>query len=282
MMKLNVIEKISLQGAGLVNEDVCDFGKKSAWVIDGATGITKKMPVEKTDAFWYVSKLSNYIKLNISNEEISLHSILKDAIKNLKDEFKKYDSRPMEKYEYPSASIAVIRQIEGFLEYIVIGDCSIILDKNDKVEIISDRRISLLENDIIKKFKYYNDQNIYSISEIVNILLFDFKKMREKMNSKEGYWILSFEEKSVDNSIYGKVDSKSINNIIILTDGITRLIDVFKLYKADQLRAKILEKGLEEVCKELRFYEKEIDPDAKQFSRIKCTDDATGMVIKCN
>jgi hypothetical protein len=67
--------------------------------------------------------------------------------------------------------------------------------------------------------------------------------------------------------------------VLLATDGLMRLVEVYGAYDADGLVAAAADKGLAALLRELRGIEA-ADAGCARFPRIKPSDDATGVLLR--
>jgi hypothetical protein len=102
---------------------------------------------------------------------------------------------------------------------------------------------------------------------------------RKRMNTPDGYWILSFVREAADHVQLATVERSSLANgeIMLATDGFLRLVEVYGVASYGDILDAPVEK-LDAYFKRLRKLERG-DPEARRFVRLKGSDDAT--CIRC-
>ena len=272
------LKYLSKQGSSLKPcEDRITVLDNTAWVLDGATGITgKKITNSETDAVWYVESINNYFKENI-NPSKSIKDIVKSAIKEAREKYIKFSGfEDLDEVDYPCAAIALIRFHNNELEYFVLGDCSIIIKEKGKkaIEIVDNKLIDLEENLIESMFKTANEKNIsildarsYCNQEVIDI--------RKTKNSSNGYWILELNEEAVEHCIYGKIKIMNNTSICLTSDGFSQYYDTFNLSNGYEEFIDIVKDiNIEELYNKL-YDKQEEDSQCNNFPRLKKRDDAS-------
>lgn len=272
------LKYLSKQGSSLKPcEDRITVLDNTAWVLDGATGITgKKITNSETDAVWYVESINNYFKENI-NPSKSIKDIVKSAIKEAREKYIKFSGfEDLDEVDYPCAAIALIRFHNNELEYFVLGDCSIIIKEKGKkaIEIVDNKLIDLEENLIESMFKTANEKNI-SILEARSYCNQEVIDIRKTKNSSNGYWILELNEEAVEHCIYGKIKIMNNTSICLTSDGFSQYYDTFNLSNGYEEFIDIVKDiNIEELYNKL-YDKQEEDSQCNNFPRLKKRDDAS-------
>lgn len=263
------------------NEDLYGHIDSSYWIIDGATGLYKNSIADDiTDAQWYVKEIDISLKKRINNEAKSLKVILKECINEVFELYKKQSKNSScDKELYPSASIIIVRELGDYIEYLSLGDCTLLLNKNDNVIKVLDETVpkldAILTEELIKKVK----EKHISISDAREELSELCKRHRSMKNHKNGYWILEFDEEAIDNAIYDKVNKTDVSDIIIMSDGYYRLYDTFNIYKSDiELINDLKDKNCADLIKIIKELE-DSDENCLTYPRTKQRDDITVIYI---
>ncbi|SHJ40085.1 hypothetical protein SAMN02745163_01872 [Clostridium cavendishii DSM 21758] len=274
---MNLIINKSLTNEGnAFNEDIFGFNENSAWLLDGSTGLNKiKVTNSDTDAKWFVNKWNSYLKEALL-EDGPLLDILKIGIDTIKKEYMKFSgTNSLDKVDYPSSTITIIRKLDNHLEYFILGDSPLIYSYNNELRLIQDSNIERLDDEAKEK--------ILRISMENNLDYLDAKKANEDIliknrylkNTNNGYWILEFDKNAIDNGIYNKIELKDKFEFFILSDGFSRYYDTLDLannYKDFFYKAK--KENVNELLEKLRNREL-IDLNCNVYPRFKVSDDAT-------
>ncbi|WP_066894951.1 protein phosphatase 2C domain-containing protein [Clostridium nigeriense] len=275
---MNNLKYLSKQGSNTKPcEDRITVLENTAWVLDGATGITgKKITNSETDAVWYVESINNYLKENINTSK-SIKDIVKDAIKETKDKYIKFKGfKDLKEIDYPCAAIALVRFNDNYLEYFVLGDCTIIIKENGEkaIEIVDNKLIELEEKILKSMSKTAFEKNI-SILEARNYCNKEVLDVRKLKNTNNGYWILELNKEAVDHCLYGKIKIINSTSISLTSDGFSQYYDTFNLTKGYEDFINIVkDTNIEEVYNKL-YTKQEEDSKCNNFPRLKKRDDAS-------
>ena len=72
-----------------------------------------------------------------------------------------------------------------------------------------------------------------------------------------------------------------VRHLLIVSDGLYRLVDVFGVWDGAGLLQAALSDGLDPLCAQLRDLEAR-DEACVQFPRVKASDDASGLLVRIN
>jgi hypothetical protein len=114
------------------NEDAFCYGQNYLAVIDGATGLNRlNLTPGPTDAGWMAARLSKLLDEYLSIDMVnSTSDILKRCAVQIHAELDEMGYGSLDN-AYPSASVSVVRILNGSLDSFVLGDVSVILRHKD-------------------------------------------------------------------------------------------------------------------------------------------------------
>lgn len=280
-MAINIksCESLCHQGSAIYNEDVIGITPWGAWVLDGATGLNNKNLIsDESDAKWYVSWWNDYLYKNI-NKEKSLKDILINGVINIREEYYlKVNKNKIEKLDMPSSSIGIIKYHEDNIEYLLLGDCSLHIKDKEEIEIIKDKSLCKLDQIVYKEMKQLKNLNELSFEEIKSSVMKTIINNRLKRNTENGYWILEFEEKAIEKSIFGKININQDIKLMLTSDGYSCVSDRYNLIDENNLINEAIKNGVSSIYKELRNFEEE-DFSTTKFPRFKIKDDSSCILL---
>lgn len=262
------------------NEDIYGVTEKGAFVIDGASALIEKNFIEnENDVSWMGKWWKKYLINNLDNTEITIREVLKRGIEAYNEEFSNFANvDDLKGYEKISASIGLTRRSYDFLEIYVLGDVEIsLIDDNNKCKTITDTAIEVLDNKVINMMKEglgKREKNIM-FKGFTKKELDLLKKNRNKMNTKDGYYILAHSIEAIDNGIEVKIPIEKVNKCLLATDGIKPLN---LKYSRKKLIDLIRFKGVKEIISELREIENSIIKENK-IGGLKSHDDVTMVYL---
>lgn len=217
---MEVLFKYCEKGSGDFNEDALLVTPKFACVIDGATDVFfDRHPQLKGIVYKYVFELINSLK-NACKDEKSLKDIVKESINEIYPFFNdKFGLDLYEEYELPTFSIACVKENKDNYEYLVLGDCFLLFKRDEQIWLIEDERVKFFSRNNREEMKRLK---LDPRSDEKSIKIYQSTRM--KANSKLGYPIGSVKGTGIDDSLYGIVAKKSVNRILLFSDG---FIDYF-------------------------------------------------------
>lgn len=99
------------------------------------------------------------------------------------------------------------------------------------------------------------------------------------MNQPGGYWILDLSGLGAAHAEVETIDSSGPLQLLLTSDGFSRLADVYGRYDFDQLMAAACSRGLKVLFEELRGSEAD-DEGCAAYPRGKVRDDATAVLLE--
>ncbi|MRG85480.1 protein phosphatase 2C domain-containing protein [Salinibacillus xinjiangensis] len=287
MEKVNSVESINFsyvtnQGDGAVNEDIGHVLYNYAWVIDGATPLHHKQVFSKdSDAKWLSEALHDALIMTIlslkpNDSTYSLKEILHRAIKVVQQKEEVHPSnRSLPAYQQPSCVIAMVRKQDDKMDYLMLGDCSLVYTDEEEVHVKTDDRIEPLARKTIKVFRQTQSMNAPDEEKQARL-----KKQlvanKSYMNQPNGYWVVTIDGKGIDASITGQIQSHSMKSVLLCSDGFSRIVDLFNhLSWSSILNGHVT---IQQAVNDIRALELQ-DKHKTQYPRIKQSDDATAVYI---
>jgi hypothetical protein len=264
-----------------VNEDTGRVYENLAWVLDGSSGLSSRtLTSGPTDASWFVEQVERGLLSN-ANSPISLVEILKQAVVQASESFAKFAlEREPHPHECPSCSVALIRASDDRIDYLVLGDVTIVTKTRDNsITVITDSTVSQLDKEITTKIREMQECEGISFIEARQRVHSLLVKNRSMMNSSEGYWVLALDPITIHHALVGSFTTSNLTQVLLASDGFTRLVDTLKAFDNwDELLTFVEEKGLASAFKVLRGLEKS-DPECLRYPRLKVSDDATAVFL---
>jgi hypothetical protein len=92
------------------------------------------------------------------------------------------------------------------------------------------------------------------------------------------YWVFGLQPDCADHARHWHLDLKRPAHVLLCTDGFSALVDRYRVYDAVGLVRAALDKGLQELGRELRAIET-ADAGGALHPRFKPSDDATALLL---
>lgn len=261
------------------NEDTVFVNDYFGFVIDGATGLAgKTISPCQSDAQWFAYALRDYL-VNALHSPQDIRTILADVLTNVNNDFNTFDGAENVPIK-PSAGIAIYRIVGDFVEYFVLGDCSILFKTNEG-NIIHYHSTDLepLDKANIKLMQKRAIENNIDVVDAFPLIMEELQYVRNLKNKENGYYILSDNIDAVNHGIHGIIEKNKIQDILLTTDGFSQIFDLFKAYNKAELFEALKTKNLEDIYAEL-YALQEQDKKCNNHPRFKTRDDATAAHIK--
>lgn len=281
-MTFDVADILSIASA-CDNEDRAGVASPLAWVIDGATDVVPEPLTHATsDAAWFAAAMHDTLSTLDANALASLADLPDFVAERLAPQFASQSRRPATgPEEHPSAAAIAIRGLaSGMLEFVSLGDCVLIVEDEDRMT-----KIGVNENDAGDRWvadALTGKSNGASSAQapLTRVDLWPMlRAKRARMNRPNGYGIFSITPPPRTMVRHGTLKVSPGSRILLATDGLLRLVDVFRTYDAERLFAAAWAKGLAPLFDELRALEL-ADEDCTRFPRAKTSDDATAVLIR--
>ncbi|BEK84764.1 protein phosphatase 2C domain-containing protein [Nocardia seriolae] len=253
------------------NEDRLVITAEMVIILDGATtyGIQNKI-----SGGTFAERLGAVL-VRIADESASLSALLEVALQYVISDLE----LPIESPNAPSSTIAIVRKRRGTLDFLVLGDSTIVLGYRDgAVETICDERLEQLG--LVQSRKYrsrlqqgggYDDRHREILAELQ-------QEQRRRRNRPGGYWIASTAPEAAQHAIIAARPVADIAWVALATDGVTDLIDALKV---DWQEIGSMDSAkLSALLARIHRWEYEVDPDGILVPRSKRHDDKAIAVVR--
>ena len=216
------------------NEDAIGFANNAVWVLDGATSVSNTSN-NPTDGFVFTHAINRHLS-NLLKEQIILPEALAQAILLTNQELE-YPWINSKGYELPSAAGILIQLVDTQLEYLVFGDCNLVLTMpNQKTLRITDPALNKFDNKSIEMVKQTLQQHPQlSLGEARKLNLSILREHRSKANQIDGYNVITPHGFGV-NPIHGYLDVVAGTRILLTSDGYSRIEDLFHYQDLKNIR----------------------------------------------
>jgi hypothetical protein len=248
------------------NEDYAGALPASAVLLDGAGG-PSEMPsgcVHGTP--WYVRQLGARLLADMeTTPERDLPGILAEGIRTVSDLHR--GTCDLSAPGTPASVVVMARARGNDLEYLVLGDSTIVIDAGGEVAVVTDRRIdavATVERKAMEALPTGTPEHQAARIRFVSL-------QREMRNQPGGYWTASTDPRAADKAITGSVPLPSVRRAALLSDGTTRFNE-FGLGTWSELLDLLDLSGPLEVFSRIREAEAS-DPNGSRWPRAKRCDD---------
>ena len=260
------------------NQDRWGHSVDAIWVIDGATNLDKiAVSPGGDDGEWIASTLDRFLYDADWSSPKSTIEILKDASQQMGEQYAKWvEEAPIKPATFPSATLTIVRRLVNSLEYVVLGDCSLtVLDSAALTETyVTTYALSALDNAALGEMVGLREQGM-SFAEARSGIQDTLVRHRSKMNRPDGYWVFSLDPDALDNAAHGTIEVSGCLDLILASDGFSRLWDMFGIVKQGQDAWKLLDGGGLENALALLRQKEFADAEILAYPRFKVSDDAS-------
>lgn len=279
-MQLDIIDQAT-SPSGPVNEDRLGAAGQLAWVIDGATDIVEApLAGAHSDADWLAGQLDAALRQIATSPPDNL-ALLPDLLTGtLKAAFERAARRlPAGRNEHPSATGLIVRAGERGLDYVAIGDCTLLVDAGNAVE-----RVGIDATDAGDQWLATVIGDIQSVDRAATPastwrrIVSTIGANRALMNTAGGYGCFSITPTPATFIKSGTLDVRPGDTLLLASDGLMRITDVYHNLTVEQVMSRARTGGLASLIGELRAIEA-ADADCRTYPRAKVRDDATGLLL---
>jgi hypothetical protein len=254
----------------------------AVWVLDGATTPATVSSCCDKDAGWYVERLNAALTAQLEDPHVELRRALAAAISDVQEQHTVSCPNPTAG-RGPSSTVAIARRQGAWLDVLLLGDSTILLDHGDHVTAVTDTRLASVAHELRREIKTalakghgYRDPHY----ERRRARLVEAERLNR--NRDGGYWIAADLPHAADHAVTARhligPKSPSVNTVLLMTDGVQRAASQLSLYdSSERLLAAAANGGPEACIRRIRAAEAN-DPTGKRYPRTKLSDDASLIV----
>jgi hypothetical protein len=220
---------------------------------------------------WFVSQLGPRVLAQAADPAHSLVDALAEAIQQVASLHPGCD---LKHPGTPSATMVLLRARDEGADYLALADAVLLLDTTDGLQVVSDERVNQLAG---KERAAANQVPVSSALKLRRRAQLT-RALRRTRNRPGGYWVAAADPQAASQAVTGTVPGKSLQRAVLLSDGASRLADLFELGTWEELLALLDESGPDELLRQVRAAEA-VDPEGRQWPRTKRSDDATAVYL---
>lgn len=229
--------------AGRANEDFTGAVPTAAVLLDGA-GIPGTESICRHGVAWYAARLGGSLLGLLSlNRDRGLPALLAEAIERVTDGHR--DTCDVASPISPSATVAVLRRSEGRVEYLVLGDSVLVLDRADGAPlVVSDPR----EEIISRPYRSMLGAVPEGSDEYRRVL----RDLRTHRNRPGGFWLAKDDPGAAHEAITGSCAVSGLTGAVLLSNGASRVVDRFPLADWREVMTVLASAGPAEIIRRVR------------------------------
>ncbi len=274
---LTVIESISLAGdRKKQNDDVCGFTGPRAWVIDGATDLSDTpLTLTASDASWIAQYLNRRLYEPYGNDP---SRALAELSRGASEAFAALlDGRTYESWQSPICSMLMMTERSGgALDVTDLGDCRFVALGGDGAVHVAGGPPGAADSEAENAARQTDAHKpLLERAETIARL----RAQRAAINREGAEWTFGLDPACGEHVRVQHFELKQPAHVLLMTDGFSALLDRYRAYDAGDLVRAALEKGLQELGRELRAIENS-DAGGAKHPRFKASDDATALLLR--
>ena len=259
-------------GSAKANEDWAGVTNHAAVVLDGVTapadlgtGCTHTTP-------WYVRTLGAFLLSTAEADPgIPLANVLAEAIRQVAALHE--NSCDLTHPGTPSTTVALAREHDDALEYLVLSDATIVIDGQDGIEVITDKRVE----DVAAAEREAAQEQPPGTPERQRLMHRLVTEQRRHKNRPGGYWVAGADPEAAKHAVTGV--RENVRRAALLTDGAAVLAADYGLVGWEGLLDVLGIDGSAGLIERVRQAEAR-DPQACRWPRYKPSDDAAAVYLE--
>lgn len=228
---------------GRVNEDFTGAVPTAAVLVDGA-GIPGSESLCRHGVAWYATRLGGALLGLLSPvRDRGLPALLAAAIEQVTDAHR--DTCNVADVIAPSAAVAVLRLSGGLVDYAVLGDATVVLDRTDGTPlVVSDPR----EVVISRSYEAALGATARGSDAHRRIL----RDLRSHRNQPGGFWVAKDDPRAADEAVTGSCPVSGLSAAALLSNGASGLVDRFRLCDWPEVMAALASGGPDGIIRRVR------------------------------
>jgi hypothetical protein len=259
---------------GAVNEDFIATTDRVVVLLDGAS-VPEGLEIGCCHGTaWYVARLGTRLLAQVTDQpDQLLPDALASAIQAVASMHT--DTCQLDHPGGPSAAVALLREADLTIDYLVLADTTILLDAPAGIQVITDDRlaqVAVTEHSAMHREATGSPTHQQRYAELV-------AELRRHRNQVEGYWVASSTPDAAYHALSGSVLRHEVRRAALLSDGATRLVDRLGTMAWSQLLDLLDQEGPYALTMQTRQAEN-ADPEGRRWPRSKRHDDASAVLCR--
>lgn len=248
---------------GRTNEDVVAATPTAAVLVDGA-GIPGTESICRHGVAWYAAQLGARLLALVSlARDRSLTTLLADAIEQVTNDHRSTCdvANPIS----PSAAVAALRVSDHDVEYLVLGDATLVLDRSGHPPwVITDPRELIVRQDYLPALAATTEGS----DEYHRIV----QDLRNRRNRPGGFWVAKDDPRAAEEAVTGRAHGAELRGAGLFSNGASRVVDRFHLADWAQVISLLHTSGPAEIIRRVRQAEDHHAVPADDASIAHCTE----------
>ncbi len=254
----------------------------AVWVLDGATTPASVSSCCDKDARWYVHRLDAALTGQFeARPPPDLRRAVAAAISTVQEEHAAGCPSPAAG-QGPSSTVAIARRHGLWLDVLVLGDSTILLDHGDRLSTVTDTRLAAIAPELRLEIKtalgtghgYAHPDHERRRGRLV-------EAERLNRNRHGGYWIAADDPRAADHAVTARhaigPTSPNVRRVLLMSDGVERAASLLGIYGSNESLLAAAANGPEQCIRRIRMAEAN-DRTGRHHPRTKLSDDASLVV----
>jgi hypothetical protein len=168
----------------------------------------------------------------------------------------------------------MLRALGERADYLVLADAVMLLDTSDGLRVVSDDRVTRLattERAEASTRPTGSARHLRRRAQLTTAL-------RRARNRPGGYWVAAADPVAATQAVTDSLARNNLHRAVLLSDGASRLVDVYGLATWSEVLTLVDESGPDELVRRVRAAEA-ADPQGRRWPRTKSSDDATAIYV---
>jgi hypothetical protein len=249
--------------AGRTNEDFVGALPSAAVLVDGA-GIRGAESICRHGVAWYAHRLGGSLLGRLSvGPQSSLTELLAETISEVAGDHR--DTCDIADPSSPSATVAIVRISGGRIDYLVLGDSFVVLDKTSGAPlVVNDPR----EVDIRQSLQPMLAEVVEGSEAHARLV----QKFRANRNQPGGFWVAKDDPRAAEEALTGSAELSEVARAVLLSNGASRVVDMFGLAHWPEVLSLLESSGPKEIVDRVRDAEASQSVWADDATIAYCTD----------
>lgn len=256
--------------AGRPNEDFAAVVPGAAVLLDGAGFPASQETGCVHGVAWYAHTLGALLAAGASAETMPLRELLGRAIEQVSQMHS--GTCDLRHPATPQATVIIVRQHAGTLEYLMLCDSVLLLQPRDgEPQAITDSRLA----DIAARLRPSRELSAGTPEHDAAWRGYT-QQLEAARNQPDGFWLAAADPAAAGHALTGHEPMAGLSAVALLSDGATRLADRFHQATWAGISRILAEGGPPGLIRQVRAAEA-ADPDGQRWPRGKIHDDATAV-----
>jgi len=270
-MHLDLIQSLSIAGdTAKANDDRTGAGHARAWIIDGATDLGDPgLLGDRGGAAWIAAEADRAFTAAPGE---SIEAMCRFVFDTVATRFAEDRLRAPEPWEIPSAAFLAVAVAGNVLDCAWLGDCPALLIRDGAaipigpaVDVRDD------ESDLAQSVAHHGLGSVRRAAPVLDTL----RTVRANPDRR----ILGIDPAGADHILYASQPCVVGDELLLMTDGFSAAIDLYRLIERRDVPAVLASDGLTGIASRLRAAEAS-DADCTRWPRFKQGDDATALWLR--